>query len=67
VVGGAQIYAQALPQADRLYLTEVDASPEADAFFPAFDRQQWQEVAREAHEACERNPYAYSFTVLEKK
>lgn len=67
VIGGAQIYAQALPRADRLYLTEVDAEPEADAFFPAIDRKEWQETAREAHAACERNPYPYSFVVLERR
>ncbi len=66
VIGGAQIYAQALPLATRLYLTEVDAEPEADAFFPAIDRTAWREVARESHAACERNPYPYSFVVLEK-
>ncbi len=66
VIGGAQIYAQALVMADRLYLTEVDAEPEADAFFPAIDRKEWREVARESHPACERNPYAYSFVVLER-
>jgi len=66
VIGGAQIYAQALPQATRLYLTEVDAEPEADAFFPAIDSAEWSEVERESYAACERNPYAYSFVVLEK-
>lgn len=66
VIGGAQIYAQALAKADRLYLTEVDAEPEADAFFPAIDRSAWREMAREIHEACERNPYPYSFVVLER-
>ena len=66
VIGGALIYAQALEKADRLYLTEVDAEPEADAFFPAIDRKEWREVARETHPACERNPYAYSFVVLER-
>jgi dihydrofolate reductase len=66
VIGGAQIYAQALAQADRLYLTEVDAEPEADAFFPAIERAEWRESARESHAACERNPYAYSFVVLER-
>jgi dihydrofolate reductase len=49
-----------------LYLTEVDAEPEADAFFPAIERAEWRESARESHAACERNPYAYSFVVLER-
>jgi dihydrofolate reductase len=66
VIGGAQIYAQALPLATRLYLTEVDAEPEADAFFPPLDRQVWRETARARHPACDRNPHAYSFVVLER-
>jgi dihydrofolate reductase len=66
VIGGAQIYEQALPLAQRLYLTEVQAEPEGDAFFPAFAREEWREVARESHAACERNPYAYDFVVLER-
>jgi dihydrofolate reductase len=67
IIGGAQIYAQALPLAQRLYLTEVHAEPEGDAHFPPFDRKQWQEVAREEHPACARNPYAYDFLVLDRK
>ena len=47
VIGGAEIYRQTLPVATRLYITEVDAEPEADTFFPDFDRSQWQEAWRE--------------------
>jgi dihydrofolate reductase len=43
VGGGAEIYAQALPVADRLYITHVGANPEGDAYFPAVDMQQWRE------------------------
>ncbi|MBT0962008.1 dihydrofolate reductase [Denitromonas iodatirespirans] len=46
VIGGAQIYALALPQADRLVLTEVDADVDGDAFFPAFDRSAFEETSR---------------------
>ncbi|GAB7128906.1 dihydrofolate reductase [Silvimonas sp. JCM 19000] len=49
VIGGGEIYSQALAQADVLYLTEVAASPAGDAHFPAFDRGVWREVSREAH------------------
>jgi dihydrofolate reductase len=66
IIGGAQIYAQALPLADRLYLTEVAAVIEGDASFPDFDRSLWQEVARESHQATANNPYNYAFLVLEK-
>jgi dihydrofolate reductase len=66
IIGGAQIYDQALPLAVRLYLTEVHAELEGDAFFPAFNRKEWHEVAREDHAACERNPLDYSFIVLDQ-
>ncbi len=65
VMGGAQIYAQALPLADRLYLTEVDAEPEADAFFPEFKRSEWQEISRETHNPDANNPWRYSFVLLD--
>ena len=66
VIGGAEIYALALPMADRLYLTEVHADVEGDTTFPDFDRSLWQEVAREDFEASGPNPYPYSFLVLDK-
>ena len=47
VVGGGQVYEEALPLADRLELTFVDAEPEGDTFFPEVDWSQWREVARE--------------------
>ncbi|MGB0205987.1 MAG: type 3 dihydrofolate reductase [Neptuniibacter sp.] len=66
VIGGAQIYAQALEKADRLYLTEVDAEIEGDAWFPEFQREIWQEVGREDFSAEGPNPYNYSFIVLDR-
>ena len=47
VIGGAEIYAQALPLADSMHLTEIDALFEGDAWFPAFDRSEWLETSRE--------------------
>ncbi len=67
VIGGDQIYQAALPMVDRLYLTEVHAEVDGDAYFPEFDRESWQEVVREDFEASEPNPYAYSFVVLDRK
>jgi dihydrofolate reductase len=67
VMGGAQIYGLALADAERLYLTEVHANVEGDAFFPELDKQLWQEVAREDHKAEGPNPYDYSFLALDKK
>lgn len=48
IIGGAELYAQMLPYAQRLELTEIDATYEGDAFFPSFDRVQWREVKRES-------------------
>ena len=67
VIGGAQIYAEALDKAQRLYLTEVDAEINGDAWFPEFDRSAWHEVGREDFAAEGPNPYNYSFVVLDKK
>lgn len=50
VFGGGQVYAQALPYADRLEITHIDAEPEGDTHFPPIDPQRWREVAREDHD-----------------
>ncbi|MBB3184681.1 dihydrofolate reductase [Halomonas fontilapidosi] len=60
VMGGAQIYAQALPFASQLYLTEVDVEVEGDARFPALDMAEWEEVQRVPGEPAEGQP-AYHF------
>jgi len=62
VIGGAEVYALALPRADALWLTRVDAAVEgADAHFPPLDPGAWREVSREAHAADERHAYAFTF------
>lgn len=61
VIGGAQLYAAALPLADRLELTEVDAAPPADAFFPPLPPGIFVEVARTAHPTDARHPYPFAF------
>lgn len=66
ICGGAEIYAQALPRADRLYLTEVDAEVAADTFFPAFDGDAWREEASEIWPADEKNQYSSTFRVLQR-
>lgn len=65
VIGGAQVYAVALPLADRIYLTEVHATPDGDTVLPPFGPE-WQEVAREDH-AAEGDQPAYSFVTLERR
>jgi len=59
VIGGAQIYALALPLASTLELTEIDADLEADTFFPAWDRSRFEEVTRELHETAEGVRYSF--------
>lgn len=65
VIGGGEIYAAALPRADRLYLTEIHMDATGDVCFPAFDRAEWREVSRDDHPAEDDNP-AFSFVVLER-
>lgn len=67
VMGGAEIYALALPSAQRLYLTQIHAEVEGDASFPELDLSAWQEVAREDHPATGPNPYDYSFIIYDRK
>lgn len=66
VMGGAEIYALLLPHADRLYITEIDAAFDGDAWFPEFDRSAWRVVASESHQPDEKNRYPYTFTTLER-
>ncbi|PIE44101.1 MAG: dihydrofolate reductase [Gammaproteobacteria bacterium] len=65
IMGGAQIYHQALPLATRFYLTRVHEEIEGDAFFDQVDWSNWREVAREDFVAEPPNSYDYSFIVLE--
>jgi len=67
ICGGASVYKQFLPLAQKLYLTYVHAKPEGDTFFPEINQQEWKEVWREDHRADEKNSFDYSFVLLEKK
>jgi dihydrofolate reductase len=67
IIGGMSIYKQALPLADRLYITQVHADIEGDAWFPEFDMQPWQESQRKDFPADENNPYPYSFIIMDKR
>lgn len=67
VIGGGQIYAAAMNDMDKLYVTEVDAEfPNATVHFPAIDPAKWHEVSREHHDADERNVYAFDFVEYER-
>lgn len=64
VIGGAEIYALALPRASRLYLTEIDAEPEGDAWFPEWRQAEFREIAREP--GTSDSPLRYAFVIYER-
>lgn len=66
ICGGASVYQQFLPMAQRLYLTYIDHDFAGDTFFPEFEKKEWREISREKHEPDQKNPYAYAFVVLER-
>ncbi len=67
ICGGAEIYAQTLDVAERIYLTRVAADCDADTFFPEFDRDEWAEESSEPHPADEKNEYPFTFSLLVRK
>jgi dihydrofolate reductase len=67
IVGGAEIYRQAIAQCDRIFLTRVHHQFEADAFFPELDPTIWKEIERKDHPADAKHKFAYSFLVYSKK
>ncbi|QWZ84304.1 type 3 dihydrofolate reductase [Aeromonas sp. FDAARGOS 1404] len=67
VIGGGHLYAEMLPSADCLYLTQIDLAVEGDTRFPAFDDGQWQRVDCESHPADEKNPHPYSFETWQRR
>ncbi len=68
VIGGESVYEAALPVADRLCLTHIDAVPdEADTFFPDYDQSQWEAEETEHHEPDEKNKLAYTFINYRRK
>jgi dihydrofolate reductase len=66
VIGGAELYAQALPQADRLVLTEIEAQLGGDAHFPPWDRHLYTEIERERHHASAPNDFDFSFVSYQR-
>lgn len=66
ICGGASIYKQFLPLANRLYLTYIHQEFEGDTYFPDFDINDWKEIKRIDNKADDKNKYDYSFVVLEK-
>lgn len=66
VIGGGEIYKALFGQAKRIYLTRVEAEPEADTFFPVIDHTQWHLTSQRNHEADEKNAFNYSFQTWER-
>jgi len=66
VIGGQSVFADALPIAGRLYLTEVEADPAGDAFLPSIDESHWREVSRELFPAGPNDEFAASLRILER-
>ena len=67
VIGGGHLYAEMLPSADSLYLTQIDLAVEGDTRFPAFDDGQWQRIDCESHPADEKNPHPYRFETWQRR
>jgi len=67
IIGGSSIFAESLPQADRIYLTEIDADVEGDVRFPPFDRSEWSESEIERHGRDERHAYPFRILRLERR
>ncbi len=67
IIGGGNIYRQALPIADKLYLTRIEADIEGDVYFPKVGYEEWKLVWSENHQADERNKYEHEFQVYERK
>jgi dihydrofolate reductase len=65
-IGGAELYAQVMPLADRLYLTEVDLEPEGDAWFPEYERSAFHERSRESHVGEKGDRLRFDFVVYER-
>lgn len=66
IIGGASIYQQMLPRADRLYMTVVHEDIPGDAWFPEFDLKDWQVIEQHDCRADEKNPHDYSFYILQR-
>ena len=67
IIGGAHLYGEMLPHADRLYLTEIDAEFEGDTFFPEWNKEEWEVVSSETHPADEKNSFPYRFVVYDRR
>jgi dihydrofolate reductase len=66
IIGGGELYRQTVGYWNRVYLTEVEASPEGDVFFPELNAEDWREVFRQAHPPDGKHSYGFVFRILER-
>ena len=66
IIGGGEIYRQALPQADRIYLTRVHTEIEGDVFFPELNEDEWKLVSEDFHPKDEKHSYSFTFRTYER-
>lgn len=68
IIGGASVYREAMPLADKLYITHIEDTPaQADVFFPEIDASVWKETGREAHPTDEKHLYPYCFVDYQRR
>ena len=67
VIGGAELYLQAIALADRIYMTEIDSDISGDAYFPEFKLDEWLEMSRDKHSQLEPQPLRFDFVVYHRK
>ena len=66
IIGGAMLYKTTIDIADRLYVTEVRANVDGDAYFPEIDKNVWHEVSREPHQKDDQNDHDYDFVLYQR-
>ncbi len=67
IIGGGEIYKQALPMANRIYLTRIHTKLEGDTYFPEFRSDEWELISSEKHEKDEKHVYAFTFEMYERR
>lgn len=67
IIGGGVLFREALPMADRLYITKIHHRFEADTFFPLWSNDDWEQTYFESHDIDERHKYKFDFIILDRK
>jgi len=67
VIGGAKLYQQILPIADRLYITQIEGEFDGDAYFPSYNEVEWSQISIDSREPDENNHYKYHFITLDRR